>query len=188
MMFSIIMTNNREGTQHFDMHSQNSFVPENPVEQRLRYGNKRPTPSQYVTCQPSTSKRCRKNTFSLSDEVFEMNSRSSDPYLSCPSNTSSISSSNQSHIQQQSQQQEHTTNEATANSSQQRLLRTTEILKESGLYDVAVRTAALIRQNQQSRKELEELKEETKLFLRDVLNNPENRQISHILNGMQQNQ
>lgn len=117
-----------------------------------------------------------------------MNSRSSDPYLSCPSNTSSISSSNQSHIQQQSQQQEHTTNEATANSSQQRLLRTTEILKESGLYDVAVRTAALIRQNQQSRKELEELKEETKLFLRDVLNNPENRQISHILNGMQQNQ
>lgn len=62
------------------------------------------------------------------------------------------------------------------------------MLKESGLYDVAVRTAALIRQNQQSRKELEELKEETKLFLRDVLNNPENRQISHILNGMQQNQ
>jgi hypothetical protein len=186
-MFSIIMTNNREGTQHFNMNSQNSFVPENNVEQRLRYGNKRPTSSHYVTCQPSTSKRYRKNTFSSSDEVFEMNSRSSDPYLSCPSNTSSISSSNQSHIQQQSQQQEHTTHEETANSNQ-RLLRTTEMLKESGLYDVAVRTAALIRQNQQSRKELEELKEETKLFLRDVLNNPENRQISHILNGMQQNQ
>lgn len=56
------------------------------------------------------------------------------------------------------------------------------MLKESGLYDVAVRTAALIRQNQQSQKELEELKEETKLFMEDVMNNPENLKIKQILN------
>ena len=58
------------------------------------------------------------------------------------------------------------------------------MLKESGVYDVAVRTAALIRQNQQSRKELEELREETKIFLKDVLNNPENKKICQILNGL----
>ncbi|KZS12354.1 Uncharacterized protein APZ42_022479 [Daphnia magna] len=69
-----------------------------------------------------------------------------------------------------------------------RLLRTTEMLKESGLYDVAVRTAALIRENQQSHKDLEDLKEETKLFLRDVLNNPENKKISQIFNGLQHSQ
>ncbi|KAI9563338.1 putative uncharacterized serine-rich protein [Daphnia sinensis] len=69
--------------------------------------------------------------------------------------------------------------------NKQRLLRTTEMLKESGLYDVAVRTAALIRENQQSHKDLENLKEETKLFLKDVLNNPENKKISQIFNGLQ---
>ena len=187
-MFSPMMNNNIEGTESFNPNLQHDFVPENPVEQHLRYLNKRPPACNYPTGQPSTSKKFRKNTFSSSDELFEINSRSSDPYLSCPSNTSSISS-NQSQIQsQQNQQQEHTIHEESANSNQQRLLRTTEMLKESGLYDVAVRTAALIRQNQQSRKDLEELKEETKHFLRDVLNNPENRQISHILNNLHQDQ
>lgn len=62
------------------------------------------------------------------------------------------------------------------------------MLKESGLYDVAVQTAALIHKNQQSHKDLQDFKEETKLFLRDVLSKPENHKINQILNGLQQGQ
>jgi hypothetical protein len=62
------------------------------------------------------------------------------------------------------------------------------MLKESGLYDVAVWTAALKTENQQSHKDLQDLKEETKLFLRDVLSDPENHKINQILNSLQQGQ
>ncbi len=185
----------QETNEFYYVNSQNSFISKNDtMEHHSRLGcSKRPaaSTSSYVSCgQPSTVKRCRKNSLSSSDpDTFEMNTNSFDQDLSCSSNNSS-SFSPTHHPQQhpkyyrQENQQQPAVDETTAR-NQQRLLRTTEMLKESGLYDVAVRTAALIRQNQQSRKELEELREETKRFLKDVLNNPENNKINQILSSLE---
>lgn len=71
---------------------------------------------------------------------------------------------------------------------QQRLEKTTEILKEGGLYDVAVKTATLIRQHEKSKKELEELRAQTKLFLTEVLNNPENQKVNQVLQTLHHQQ
>ena len=178
----------KEARDFFNVMSQNNLTPKNEaMAYHSKLGSiKRPL----TTCdanysQPSiSSKRCRKNSLSSSDpDTFEMNTTNSfDPEFSCSSNNSeSFSPSHQS--QQCRQQQQPPIDEAAAR-NHLRLLRTTEMLKESGVYDVAVQTAALIRQNQQSRKELEELREETKIFLKDVLNNPENKKICQILNGL----
>lgn len=187
-MFSHVMTN-REEMDSFNVNSQTKLAQTSPIAQHLKSANKRQSRPDYIVIEPLPSKRYKKDTFPQSDDVFETSSINSfDPYLSCSSHTSNISSSNQSQPQQQNQQQEYSTDEALGNRNKHRLLRTTEMLKESGLYDVAVRTAALIRENQQSHKDLEDLKEETKLFLRDVLNNPENKKISQIFNGLQHSQ
>lgn len=74
------------------------------------------------------------------------------------------------------------------NQQQQRLEKTTEILKEGGLYDVAVKTATLIRQHEKSKKELEELRAQTKIFLEEVLNNPENQKVNQVFQEMQHQQ
>ncbi|KAK4025798.1 hypothetical protein OUZ56_014844 [Daphnia magna] len=186
-MFSHVMTN-REEMDSFNVNSQTKLAQTSPIAQHLKSTNKRQSRPDYIVIEPLPSKRYKKDTFLQSDDVFETSSINSfDPYLSCSSHTSNISSSNQSQPQQQNQQQEYSTDEALGN-RKHRLLRTTEMLKESGLYDVAVRTAALIRENQQSHKDLEDLKEETKLFLRDVLNNPENKKISQIFYGLQHSQ
>lgn len=180
---------NRETSEFYNKAHHNISIVDEGSEQHSRLGsNKRLAPtSRYVSwSQPPASKRCRRNSSSSEPEGIELNSRNlMDPEYSCSSNNSSNFSPSQQPCHQNNQHHEHTSDETTVR-NQQRLLRTTEMLKESGLYDVAVRTAALIRQNQQSRKELEELREETKLFLRDVLNNPENAKINQILNGLEQ--
>ncbi|XP_057367895.1 uncharacterized protein LOC130688896 [Daphnia carinata] len=187
-MFSHVMAN-REEMESFNINSQTKLAQTSSIAQHLKSANKRQSRPDYVVIETLPSKRYKKDIFPESEDVFETSSINSfDPYLSCSSHTSNISSSNQSQPQQQNQQQEYSNDEALGNSNKQRLSRTTEMLKESGLYDVAVRTAALIRENQQSHRDLENLKEETKLFLKDLLNNPENKKISHIFNGLQQGQ
>ena len=185
----ILSMNNRDIADLFNLTPQETFIEEQVIGQsRLENCHKRP--SCYVSwSQPSASKRCRNQTFSSTEartDLDEMNTQSSfeQELNSGSSDHSSNYSSFQQPYEQQKTQQSEPTDESTTN-NQQRFLRTTEILKESGLYDVAVRTAALIRQNQQSRAELEKLREETKLFLRDVLSNPENKNISQLLNNLE---
>ena len=63
----------------------------------------------------------------------------------------------------------------------QRFQKTAALLKNSGLFEVTVRTARLLRANQLLQKELEQLKTETSAFLQDVLNNPENAKIVQMM-------
>ncbi len=55
-----------------------------------------------------------------------------------------------------------------------RLARTADMLARSGLLDVAMRTADLMRRNQQLEREIAQLKAEADAFVADVLSNPEN--------------
>ena len=80
---------------------------------------------------------------------------------------SSGSLENQTHSQQQLRHQ--------------RFQKTAALLKNSGLFEVTVRTARLLRANQRLQKELEQLKTETSAFLQDVLNNPENAKIVQMM-------
>ncbi|XP_064623674.1 uncharacterized protein LOC135485508 [Lineus longissimus] len=55
-----------------------------------------------------------------------------------------------------------------------RFLRTAQALKDSGLIGVTVHLAKILKENEDAQGELQQLKEETRNFLIDVLNNPEN--------------
>ena len=55
-----------------------------------------------------------------------------------------------------------------------RFERTADILAKSGLLDITMKTADLIRKNQQAQSELVQLKAEIEQFTKSVLANPEN--------------
>lgn len=55
-----------------------------------------------------------------------------------------------------------------------RFERTADMLARSGLLDITMKTAELLRSNQQARQELVQLKQEIDEFTRSVLANPEN--------------
>merc|ERR1712020_419417 len=63
---------------------------------------------------------------------------------------------------------------------QERLTRTAQVLSESGLLDVTLQTADLLRKNQELQKDIDKLKEETQAFVESVLRNPENRWLRDI--------
>ena len=58
-----------------------------------------------------------------------------------------------------------------------RYARTAEILSKSGLLDITMKTAELMKKNKQLNKELMTLKAETAAFVKDVLANPENQRL-----------
>ncbi|XP_068224332.1 uncharacterized protein Cipc [Palaemon carinicauda] len=58
-----------------------------------------------------------------------------------------------------------------------RFLRTAEALRHSGLLDITMKTAELLRKNQDLQKEIENLQKETRSFVLSVLTNPENRPV-----------
>lgn len=62
-----------------------------------------------------------------------------------------------------------------------RFMRTAEALRQSGLLDITLKTAELLRKNQALQQEIETLQKETRSFVLSVLSNPENR---HILNNI----
>ncbi|MPC37669.1 transcription factor GTE2-like isoform X2 [Portunus trituberculatus] len=66
-------------------------------------------------------------------------------------------------------------------SRRKRFLRTAEALRQSGLLDITMKTADLLRKNQQLQREIEDLQKQTKKFVLSVLSNPEN---SHILENI----
>merc|ERR1719412_2734663 len=57
-----------------------------------------------------------------------------------------------------------------------RFERTADMLAKSGLLDITMKTAELIRSNQQAKNELMKLKVEIDEFVQKVLSNPENQQ------------
>ncbi|KAK7016233.1 hypothetical protein SK128_024793 [Halocaridina rubra] len=62
-------------------------------------------------------------------------------------------------------------------SRRRRFMRTAEALRHSGLLDITMKTAELLRKNHELQKEIENLQKETRKFVLSVLNNPENRPI-----------
>ena len=60
-----------------------------------------------------------------------------------------------------------------------RFERTADMLAKSGLLDITMKTAELIRSNQQAKNELMKLKVEIDEFVQKVLSNPENQVIQH---------
>ncbi|XP_076051983.1 uncharacterized protein LOC143031698 [Oratosquilla oratoria] len=60
-------------------------------------------------------------------------------------------------------------------SRRRRFLRTAEVLRESGLLGITMKTAELLRKNQELQREIEQLQAETRKFVVSVLSNPENR-------------
>lgn len=54
------------------------------------------------------------------------------------------------------------------------------ILSKSGLLEITMKTAELMRQNQQLNKELKQLKKETQDFVQSVLSNPENAKLKEL--------
>ncbi|KAL3875080.1 hypothetical protein ACJMK2_038017 [Sinanodonta woodiana] len=59
--------------------------------------------------------------------------------------------------------------------------KTAAALQQSGLMDITIKTAELLRKNAALQKELQKLKQETSLFLYSVLNNPENEALRNFL-------
>ena len=59
-----------------------------------------------------------------------------------------------------------------------RFERTADMLAKSGLLDITMKTAELIRSNQQAKNDLMKLKVEIDEFVQKVLSNPEN-QVNH---------
>lgn len=57
-----------------------------------------------------------------------------------------------------------------------RFIKTADALQKSGLMDVTMKTAELLKRNNELKKEIANLHEETVAFIVDVLNNPENRE------------
>lgn len=55
--------------------------------------------------------------------------------------------------------------------------KTAEALKMSGLMDITMKTAELLKKNKELQKEMDKLKRDSKEFLQTVLDNPENHQI-----------
>ncbi|XP_064603335.1 uncharacterized protein LOC135468824 [Liolophura sinensis] len=64
-----------------------------------------------------------------------------------------------------------------------RFLRTADALQKSGLLAVTMESAALIQQNRKLQQEIEQLKQETLLFIRSVFSNPENKHLLHLQHG-----
>merc|ERR1719356_2233136 len=59
-----------------------------------------------------------------------------------------------------------------------RFERTADMLAKSGLLEITMKTADLIRSNQQAQRELEQLKVEVDEFTKSVLSNPENQDMA----------
>ncbi|XP_045611018.1 uncharacterized protein Cipc isoform X2 [Procambarus clarkii] len=71
-------------------------------------------------------------------------------------------------------------------SRRRRFMRTAEALRQSGLLDITMKTAELLRKNQKLQREIENLQKETRSFVLSVLSNPENRHIlDNIHSGVQ---
>ncbi|XP_042211537.1 CLOCK-interacting pacemaker-like [Homarus americanus] len=66
-------------------------------------------------------------------------------------------------------------------SRRRRFLRTAQVLRQSGLLNITMKTAELLRKNQVLQREIENLQRETRTFVLSVLSNPENR---HILDNI----
>lgn len=94
-----------------------------------------------------------------------------DKFDCLPPNGQSPSANTSGESQGPGQQQQNTTNAI-------------EMLKEAGLLEIAIRTANLLRQNQQTMKELEELRILTNHFLEDVMRNPGNEKVAQIWASM----
>lgn len=61
-----------------------------------------------------------------------------------------------------------------------------QALRQSGLLDVTMKTAELLRKNHDLQREIEDLQRQTKNFVLSVLSNPENRHIlENIRSGAQ---
>lgn len=63
----------------------------------------------------------------------------------------------------------------------ERYKRTADALQGSGLMDVTMKTAELLKKNRALQKEIEQFKKESALFLEKVLNNPENADLRDLL-------
>jgi hypothetical protein len=79
------------------------------------------------------------------------------------------------------------TNQSTRSQSQdvkcKRYKRTQEALQSSGLLDVTMKTAELIKRNRQLQKDIQDFKKETVEFLKSVLRNPENKEYTKSFHG-----
>lgn len=64
-----------------------------------------------------------------------------------------------------------------------RYKRTQEALQSSGLLDVTMKTAELIKRNRQLQKDIQDFKKETVEFLKSVLRNPENKEYAKVIHG-----
>lgn len=64
-----------------------------------------------------------------------------------------------------------------------RYKRTQEALQSSGLLDVTMKTAELIKRNRQLQKDIQDFKKETVEFLKSVLKNPENKEYAKVIHG-----
>ncbi len=66
-----------------------------------------------------------------------------------------------------------------------RFSRTADILARSGLLDVTMRTAELMRRNEQLARDLAQLRRDADAFVRDVLSNPENAHLVRWLSALE---
>ena len=64
-----------------------------------------------------------------------------------------------------------------------RYKRTHEALQSSGLLDVTMKTAELMKRNRQLQKDIKDFKKETVEFLKSVLQNPENKEYVKVMHG-----
>lgn len=64
-----------------------------------------------------------------------------------------------------------------------RYKRTQEALQSSGLLDVTMKTAELIKRNRQLQKDIQDFKKETVEFLKSVMRNPENKECTKKFHG-----
>ncbi|KAK3595494.1 hypothetical protein CHS0354_021591, partial [Potamilus streckersoni] len=76
---------------------------------------------------------------------------------------------------------QHSDGQSSSIEKKNRYDKTAAALQQSGLMDITIKTAELLRQSAALQKELHKLKHETSLFLQSVLNNPENEALRNFL-------
>ena len=108
-----------------------------------------------------------------------------DPDASCSSSNSCQSEPQQQqqqhHQRHHHQQHHHDDQQQHGRQRKERLLKTIQALKGTGLFDVVVATASLVQRNQKCQQELLQLQADTVNFLQDVLSNPQNRNAVQLL-------
>ncbi|KAL8594387.1 hypothetical protein ACOMHN_032974 [Nucella lapillus] len=120
-------------------------------------------------CKTSPTSKSRLQSVAVTETVYSLTSSSAN--LSIPGG----------HSSGQSLKRPATTQVTKQTTREKRFRKTAEALQKCGLWDIAMKTGNLIKQNAELQKEIDRFRTEATLFLKAVVQNPENKELMESL-------